>query len=262
MDSEYQKLKYLQKLIILILNLLFEMGTFICITIIVSASSDDSFESHTIVNLENYFFEVTKHSNFNINNNNKYNKQNTLNNFSFLNKNNKKLNFRRLVSESFCLEMLEKFKIFKGSKLSNIFDLKYDKIKTYSSVILGIQCAIGLIEIVVIFYCCKEGIEKFRNRRMFKYLITILFPLLMVSKYVCILILLYYFEKGDIETYDDFLDCKNVRVDFFDQFSDVDKIRKCFYVFLILNIAIQGIDRFEKILDFINDMRKPETQNK
>ena len=43
-----------------------------------SEYSDDSFESHTIVNLENYFFEVTKHSNFNINNNNKYNKQNTL----------------------------------------------------------------------------------------------------------------------------------------------------------------------------------------
>ena len=237
-------------MIIILLNLFLEIGTFICIILIINTSSKDSFGSHVISDLDNYFYDVNISPNDN-SNNNKSNEN--ISSFSYY---KKKLNSRRLVSKSFCLEMLEKFQLFEGSKLSDIFDLNYEYIRRYSIVILSLQCAIELIGIVAIFYCCKEGFKIFRNRSIFKKMTMILYPMLMVAKYICILILLYYFEKGDIEKYNDFLDCKNVKADFFDDFSDVNKIRKCFYAFLILNIAIQGIDRLEKIMDITNDLEK------
>ena len=50
-------------------------------------------------------------------------------------------------------------------------------------------------------------------------------------------------EKGDIEKYDEFLECKNIKVKFFKKIYDVNKVRKCFIIFVILNIIIQGIDK-------------------
>ena len=52
-------------------------------------------------------------------------------------------------------------------------------------------------------------------------------------------------EKGDIGKYDDFLDCKIVKSRFFKKFSDVHKLRVCFFAFLVLNIINQGIEKIE-----------------
>lgn len=53
---------------------------------------------------------------------------------------------RRLVSESFCLEIRENFEKFKGKKLSTIFDLKYSKVHKFAIAEMVISC--------VMFYLC------------------------------------------------------------------------------------------------------------
>ena len=70
--------------------------------------------------------------------------------------------------------------------------------------------------------------------------------------------LFYFMEKGDIEKYDDFLDCKIVNTKFFNKLSDVQKIRRCFYAFLVLNIIVQGIEKIENCfdcVDFYNEIK-------
>ena len=76
-------------------------------------------------------------------------------------------------------------------------------------------------------------------------------------------------EKGDLEKYDAFLDCKNVRVKFFKEISVVGRLRGCFYAFVILNIISLGIERIEKSIDFggrivdeINKMNKIDKTDK
>ena len=70
----------------------------------------------------------------------------------------------------------------------------------------------------------------------------------------CKVYFIYYFilfhRKRDIEKYDEFLDCKNVKKEKFEDFSDITKLRNCCIAFLILNIIAQGIDQIEKFFDF------------
>lgn len=75
-------------------------------------------------------------------------------------------------------------------------------------------------------------------------------------------ILLYYIEKGDIEKYDDFLDCPEVRVKFFDKFVEINSLRKCFIAFFILNIIEQGIDKLAKIFDIVEKLVELDDKNK
>ena len=74
--------------------------------------------------------------------------------------------------------------------------------------------------------------------------------LLYVSRFVLSIVLFYYMEKGDIEKYDDFLECKNVKPKYFKKFSDIHHIRNCFFAFLVFNIMVQGIEKVEKCFDF------------
>lgn len=151
----------------------------------------------------------------------------------------KRKNFvRKLVSDSFCSEIHDNFAKYKGKKLSNIFFLNYRRIFKISIANLVISCSIVLFCILFLFLRIKL--------RDFGPLFDLFLTLLYVSRFILSLILFYFLGKSDIEKYDDFLDCKNVKVKSFNKFSDVNKLRKCFIAFLILNIIIQGIDQFEK----------------
>ena len=57
------------------------------------------------------------------------------------------------------------------------------------------------------------------------------------------ILLFFYIEKGDINKYDDFLDCPNVKKKFFKQFSDTEKLRKCFLAFAVFNLTSEFIDK-------------------
>ena len=92
-----------------------------------------------------------------------------------------------------------------------------------------ITCVIILIFVfLMIVHCCKIRSIKIWIIGPLAFIVIILY----IARFVLSIILLYYIEKGDIEKYDKFLDCKNINTKFFKNFSDVNELRKCFLLFL------------------------------
>ena len=73
--------------------------------------------------------------------------------------------------------------------------------------------------------------------------------ILWTAKFVLFIILFFFIENGDIEKYDNFLDCKNVKKDTFKQFSGIEKFRKIFIAFTVLNIISEIIDKTKDFFD-------------
>ena len=166
-----------------------------------------------------------------------------------------KLFMRKLVSGSFCLEIQENFEKFKGSKLSNIFDLKNNKIRRFSIAILITYC-LAIFLLFIDFILIKKRPAKEKPKTIKDYLITLCsLILIIVVEFILALILLYYFQKSDIEKYSDFLDCKNVNKNFFKQFSNINKLRNTFYAFFVINIVIQGLERLGLVIKLFIDLK-------
>jgi len=169
---------------------------------------------------------------------------------------------RRLVSNSFCFEIRENFEKFKGFSLSNIFDLNYKKILNISISILVVFCSMPFLVILLFVIAQIERILRKSVKPSEKFLAFTVFieNFLFVARFILSIILLYFYEKSDIEKYDDFLKCRNIEKKFFDEFSGVTKLRRCFFAFFVLNLISQGLDRFqicweceEKIYEGVND---------
>jgi len=248
-----------------------ELACFICICIICSLSRKNPFDTHSIRNLDLYFNDVVNTSNTtnliqddNINKNlinkrlikmlpkNRYKKIN-LEKIA-----NKKILLRQLVSTSFCLDIREDFEKFKGYKLSSVFDLNYTKIKNIS--IANLVCSCVVLLFVIVFGILSPIHDKgylHISSECLNCILVLLGLLLFVcailsyfARFILSIILFYFIEKGDIEKYDEFLDCKNVKKEKFEDFCDITKLRNCCIAFLILNIIAQGIDQIEKFFDF------------
>ena len=253
------------------LKFLTEFACFICICIICSLSRKNPFEIHTIGDLDSYFNDVVNTSNIttissnNIIYDNSINKrfikmlsQNRHKNISSSEKIlNRKVFLRRLVSTSFCLDIRDDFEKFKGSKLSNVFDLNYKKIKNISIANLVTSCVIlpTLIPMALFLFKVKNGDFDDSSCLGYIFIGVIIFSsslaaLLYIARFILSIILFYFIEKSDIEKFDDFLECKNVKKKNFEKFSDITKLRNCCIAFLILNIIVQGIDKIEKCTDF------------
>ena len=117
--------------IIYLLKSFLEFGSFICVCILCNLSKKNPFEKHYIGDLSNYFKDeintsIPITSNEYIIFNNRINKEELIFNRSeniLLNNDIKKNIFlRKLVSDSFCSEVHDDFKKYKGKQLSNIFD--------------------------------------------------------------------------------------------------------------------------------------------
>lgn len=235
-------------------RILIEFGSFICVCILVSLSRNDPLEKHIIGNLTDYFIDgtdintsilidKTKESLFK---EIKIHSSNSHTNFQ------KTKNFRKLVSESFCYEIKEYFIIFKGKKLSSIFYFNYSKIHNLSIA----DMVVSIVMFVSLFITVKA--EKCQ-RSVFKkvvFIFAIACGLAMIARFILSFILLYYLEKGDLERYDDFLDCKNVKVKIFKEISDINKLRGCFYAFFIFNVIGLGIEKFEKLAEYSEESEK------
>ena len=61
---------------------------------------------------------------------------------------------------------------------------------------------------------------------------SILIVIAWIGKFVLSLTLYHFIESGDIGKYDNFLDCTNVKKEYFEKFKDIDKLRKSFLVLL------------------------------
>jgi len=253
------------------LKFIIETASFICICIICGLSRKNPFEYHSIKNLDIYFNDVVNNSNTKnfLPNDSIY--KNLINKhlIKMLPKNRykkiysekiqkRKILLRQLVSTSFCLDIRDDFEKFKGSKLSSIFDLNYTKIKNVSIADLVCSCVVLLFMIVCRIikrihgedqlYFSSKRLSVFHSRLLLIFIV--LATVSYIAKLILSIILFYFIEKGDIEKYDEFLDCKNVKREKFEEFSDITKLRNNCIALLIFNVFSQGIDQIEKFIDF------------
>ncbi len=243
---------------IMFFNICIELACFICVCILCHISSKNPFKNHIIGDISNYFYIIEEKtdetpildSNQIIGSNldkarRRYISNENDTNIAPENKVSNKIFLRHLVSRLFCTEMQDYFIRFNGRKLSDIFDLNYEKIHKLSIAILVVS------SIMIFFYILICALHKILKKKVWiGSIIAVLALLLYIAKLVLSIILIYYIEKGDIEKYDDFLDCHNVRVTLFDKFSEISTLRKCSFAFLILNFVEQGIDKLQKCCDY------------
>ena len=234
-------------------KLLIELGNFICICIIVDSSKKNPFDSYSIINLTNYFYDAPG-STIPYNNsliNDTRTEEHTLNrkvNISSDLNVKKGLFLRKLVSESTCLEIRENFEKLRGKTLSSIFDFNFNKIKKLSITILVLY--IILFVFLIINACLINAQIYYRDYKCCVIFYLFIFLLIYGSRFVLFLVLLYFMEKGDIEKYDDFLECPHVKVKFFKSISNINKNRGSFYAFTIMNFLLLGIEKIENYLEF------------
>ena len=242
---------------------LIEFASFICVCVIVGLSRKNPFEKHIIGNLTNYFNDVIDTP---ISNETKYN-----NSILIYDKKTKNIfnesckdysdddiddiekikifgKLRKLVCESFCLEIRENFQKFKGKKLSTIFDLKYSKIHKFAISEMVISCVMFL-SMIIGGYATKADNECLD-------FFTLISILLLIPRFALSFLLFYYMEKSDIERYDDFLDCKNVRVKTFKKIAGITRLRNCFYTFVIFNVVILGIEKLERLVEYSEEFEE------
>ena len=155
------KSKYTLQITVFCFKLLIEIANFICVFILVSSSRKNPFEKHIIGNLTNYFYfydegstsflNINKRKNNNVLFNNNSTEEHIFNRSKKISSNlniKKELFLRKLVAKSFCLEILDNFEKCRGTKLSNIFDLNYNRIHTFSITTLVLSLVFFLLLIV------------------------------------------------------------------------------------------------------------------
>ena len=87
-------------------------------------------------------------------------------------------------------------------------------------------------------------------KKCFMILYLVIFLVIYGARFILFLFLFYYMEKGDLEFYNGFLDCKDVKANVFNKMSDINKLRNCFYTFVSLNFVELVIEKIEKYLEF------------
>lgn len=251
--KKYGKFTYFH--CIILLKFASELACFVCICILCGLSAKNPFENHIIGDLSTYFTDVKNITN-NILSGPKFKVANKRN-LSLGNDMEKKIFLRQLVPKSLCFEYRNYFIEFKGAKLANIFDLNYGKILAIS--IANLVVTLVFIACCIYLFCCEKKINRYSRTCQRLFAISMLF--LYIARFVLSIILFYFIEKGDIEVYDDFLECKNVRSKFFKKFSDIEHLRRTFIAFLIMNIIVQGIDKIEKCFENAEKAQQVEEEN-
>ena len=227
-------------------------------------SAKNPFKSHIIGDLSNYFKNVPVNSSIiedncfcdNITFNRSCSEEDIIkgckNISSSSNVSNKSFTQRKLVSSSFCQDMQESFVRNKNKKLTYIFNLNYGTIRKISLPIPIIFLCWGIIG--GIFEANAFSIKEHSN--IIFYILEAVIFLLWCAKTTLTIILFYKIDDGDIEKYDNFLECKNVKEKFFEKFTDINKFRKYFKIFAILSIVVEAIDKLTEIIEEIIEINK------
>ena len=240
-----------------------EVIIFVLVIILCTLSSKEPFKHHIIGDISNYFTipstppDSTENISLTdiilINSTSMAEnifQENLNNSYDIVDKKHLLKEKRQLASVSFCGDMEESFRRNKGQKLSYIFDLKYQTIRK-----LNIALIVVILSFILLFIAWSSFAIALKNNentclRIFFGITNILIFLTEIAKFVLSLILLYYIESSDIGKYNDFLNkCVNVKRKFFDKFSDVDKLRKIFLVFAVLNIVSESIDKADELCE-------------
>ena len=260
-----------------------EVVSFSFISIAFHFQSKYDFKNHKIGNLTDYFYYLPN-TTASINDESFYNNsisfqyncsiEQKILRFANISKSNNSY-FRKLVSRSFCQEIYSSFIKYKGRPLSNIFNLNIETLFGISIPLIVIYSIFEFVAffslIISNFIFIKKIIEKKRenkieNKRekkemscceklqaiLYNKLIRCIMIFLNIAKYVLFIIFIYFFEKGDIEKYENFLECSNVRKKFFSKlFIDVENLRKNYTFYWIFTIISEGIDKLEQLIEII-----------
>ena len=247
-----------------------EITIFIFVIILCTLSSKEPFKYHIIGDMSNYFKIPSTPSdsaeNISITDiilmNSSYISEkifqgNLNNSYDIIHTKDLLKEKRKLTSNSFCVDMEESFKRNKGQKLSYIFDLKYQTIRklNIALIIVILSFILLFIAMIILLISLKNNEKTFL--RIILGIVNILLFLAWIAKFVLSLILLYFIESSDIGKYDDFLDCENVQVKFFDKFTDIDKLRKTFLSFAVLNIISESLDKADELCNSFQRDNKP-----
>lgn len=246
------------------------IATIICISFICHLSSEDPFEHYIIGNSSLYFNDSPNTTNITniIANIEKRNKTNDEELYHFYSNEeemvqgikdnssniiiNKHLFLRRLVSNSFCTKTRLKFDRHKGNYLSNIFKLNIKKIHKISIGLIVVICApivIGLL--CLLAPACGKDWGLLCASCGYCGIVGSL-----ITNLVLLIILAVSYNKGDIGEYKDFLNCKNVKKKYFDQFSDVIKLSKFIIAFEIFDAIFEVIDTLSEIAEASENKKK------
>lgn len=259
--------------VVFYLKILLDMFNF-CISISLAYHTSDSpFKNHIIGNISNYYYSLqninTSFENLPKNNNytlNYYNKRKNIFQKGFKeitsnNINHRQLFSRKLKSGSFCSDIYESFVKNKNKRLSYIFELNYKTIN-------GISISLIIVHFfaVISFIILKNNNDQYQILQTFKQILksikeflknacprfNIIFRHILfipwIAKFVLSLLLLYYIEEADIGKYNDFLDCKYVKKEFFKKFSDANRVVLHARYYAIISLISEIID---KALEFI-----------
>jgi len=165
-------------------------------------------------------------------------------------------------NDTFCKDIYSSFSIYEGEKISYIFDLNYVNIKKYCLItfILYILYLLFIYPPIIIeTFGCTKKIEKILKigkkkidviLKIMKIFATIFWLIKSVFYYVLWLLI----EKGDLQKYEDFLKCKYVKKNYFDEnFPDIHKFRIYYIFLLILNLTTELIDKVETSFNSITE---------
>ena len=162
---------------------------------------------------------------------------------------------RELVSTSFCNKYQNKFQKYKGKKLSNVFNLKMNKIHKISIGLIVVICAPFLLGLIA--WICIE-VAKTRNLCL---LCTgsCLAISSVITNLILLIILAVTYKKSDLGEYDDFLDCKQVNKRYFDSnFSKVIKLKKYIVAFEIIDAIFDVLETIMDIAEAMEGKKKSE----
>ena len=251
-----------------LLDALVNLGIFVCVCILCSLSRKNPFKSHRIGDINIYFKPTSNISRLfghkclceDVTINRTCSEEEMSEGCKLISNDNSKFKRyynRKLASGSFCSDMYESFVKNNGSKLSFLFDLNYGVILKLSIALLVVSLSYFVAGVIIA--CCKKNINNLKyylyervgwtKERCFFLLIIFIVLTLWIGRIVLTILLFYYVENGDIQKYDEFLDCGSVKSKYFKKFSDVNKLRKCFLAFGVLNIISEVIGKAQELFE-------------
>ena len=262
------------QLILNVIKVIPEIIISICVIILWKMSSKDPFDNHIIGEMSNYFSENsetyiinTRITNSNDSFNYSYIEKNKFQKLENISSdiiiNSKPFLKRKLTSGSFCADIQYSFERNKGRKLSYIFDLNYKIVRNISiSIFVLCLCSDGFLFLIVICgaltYYHREKNKNLKCDKILLYMTGTIILIIWIARFILSLLLYHYIEDGDIGKYDEFLDCRNVKEKYFDKFTDVNKFRRVFLTFAIVNIISESIDKINDALELIENGLKEE----
>ena len=149
---------------------------------------------------------------------------------------------RSLVEPAFCSEKIGLIADSSSKKMSDVFDLKYDKINMMA---LGLLIIVGITTVFCMFIIITACVAP-RCCRYYMYCISkivyIIFYYVILEALVsvCLTIsMLAFYSQGEIVEFGDFLECPGIKKEYFNTLSIVTDVKPYLIAFAVINLICE-----------------------